>query len=114
MVERELFGQPHEDVGAYLCDLCEFPKAITQAVAYHHLPPATLKAMPDVQALAGCVHGGCRLADVPMKPDDPAGNRKLLEALDPEIRHMHRIEAGLADQFPQVHAKARDLASWVS
>jgi putative nucleotidyltransferase with HDIG domain len=113
-VERDLFGQPHEDVGAYLCELWEFPPAITQAVAYHHLPPASFKAMPGVQALAGCVHGGCRLADVPLKPDDPAGNRTLLEALDPELRRMHRVEPAMADLFPRVHAKARDLAAWLS
>ncbi len=112
--EREMFGQPHEDVGAFLCDHWNFPPAITQAVAYHHLPPAAFKAMPQVEALAGLVHGACGLADLPLKPDDPDGNRRRVESMDPGMQALHGFEPALADGFPRIHAKAREMASWLS
>lgn len=39
-VERELFGQSHMEVGAYLVGLWGLPNPILAAVAYHHTPSA--------------------------------------------------------------------------
>lgn len=39
-VERDLFGQSHMEVGAYLVGLWGLPNPIVAAVAYHHTPSA--------------------------------------------------------------------------
>lgn len=39
-IERELFGQSHMEVGAYLIGLWGLPNPIIEAVAYHHTPTA--------------------------------------------------------------------------
>lgn len=39
-VEREVFGQSHMEVGAYLIGLWGLPNPIIEAVAYHHTPTA--------------------------------------------------------------------------
>ena len=38
MIEREIFGQSHMEVGAYLVGLWGLPNPIIEAVAYHHTP----------------------------------------------------------------------------
>ena len=112
--ERDFYGQTHEDTGGYICELWSFPPAMTQAVAYHHAPISTLKALPDLQPLAVLVSGACRLADLPMNPDDTEGNRKKVEGLDPGFRAFQRIDGSIADLFPQVYAKSRELSSWLA
>ena len=36
--EREIFGQPHQDIGAYLLTKWNIPEIIVDAVRYHHSP----------------------------------------------------------------------------
>ncbi|MCX8053348.1 MAG: response regulator [Armatimonadetes bacterium] len=38
MVEREMFGATHAEVGAYLLGLWGLPDSVVEAVAYHHTP----------------------------------------------------------------------------
>jgi HD-like signal output (HDOD) protein len=112
-VEREAFGQTHEDAGAYLCDLWSFPAATTQAVAYHHAPLPILKALPDLQPLTVLVNGACRLADLALDPDDAVENRLKLESLEPEFRAFHKIDGSLADLFPPIYARSREMSAWL-
>lgn len=112
--ESDVFGQTHADAGAYLCELWSFPPSMTQAVAYHHAPTALLKAVPDLQPLTVLINGACRLADLPLHPDHTEENRRKLEGLDPEFRAFQRIDGSLADLFPQIYAKSRELGSWLA
>jgi HD-like signal output (HDOD) protein len=111
--EREYFGQTHDDLGAYLCQLWEFPGPVTQAVAFHHLPPATLRAMPELSPLALHVHAGCRLADLPFQKENEEANRKALEGLEPEFRGLHRIDAALAAHVNEVFTRADEFNRWL-
>jgi HD-like signal output (HDOD) protein len=111
--EREFFGQTHDDLGAYLCQLWEFPGPITQAVAFHHLPSATLRAMPDLAPLVLHVHAGCRLADLPFQKENDEANRKALEGLEPEFRNLHRIDAALARHVSEVFTRADEFNRWL-
>jgi putative nucleotidyltransferase with HDIG domain len=113
-VERECFGLSHEDAGAYLCELWSFPLPVTQAVGFHHASIPTFASLPSVDPVASCVHAACRIADLVFDPDQEDRNRQLLASLDPEFQSHHRLPADLAVQVPQILARARELASWLS
>jgi putative nucleotidyltransferase with HDIG domain len=113
-VERECFGLSHEEAGAYLCELWAFPLPVTQAVAFHHASIPAFTSLPSLDPIASCVHGACRLADLGFDPDHADRNRQLLQSLDPEFQALHRPDPSLADQVPQILARARELASWLS
>jgi HD-like signal output (HDOD) protein len=111
--EQEAFGQTHEDAGAYLCELWSLPAATTQAVLYHHAGVPVLKALPDLQPLTALVNGACRLADLALVPEDEAGNRRAIDALDPEFRAFHKIDGSLALLFPAIHARSLEMSAWL-
>lgn len=111
--EQEVFGQTHEDAGAFLCDLWSFPLPMIHAVAFHHAPVPTLKAVPGLQPVAACVNAACRIADLPLDPEDPAGNRLQFDSLDPEFRAYHRIDGSLADHVAAIDARSREMNAWL-
>jgi HD-like signal output (HDOD) protein len=111
--EQEAFGQTHEDAGAYLCELWSLPAATTQAVLFHHAAVPVLKAIPDLQPLTALLNGACRLADLPLSPEDGAGNCRTLDTLDPEFRAFHKIDGSLAGLFPPIHARSVEMSAWL-
>ena len=52
-IERETVGASHAELGAYLLNLWGFSDLIVEAVAYHHLPSASVAYKNDVLT---CVH----------------------------------------------------------
>jgi HD-like signal output (HDOD) protein len=60
LVEHEIFGVSHAEVGAYLLGLWGLPFSIVEAVAYHHRPGAVLEG--DCELLAA-VHAADALVD---------------------------------------------------
>jgi HD-like signal output (HDOD) protein len=51
LLEREIFGTTHAEVGAYLLGTWGLPITIVEAVAYHHEPGATAVAEPELLAI---------------------------------------------------------------
>jgi HD-like signal output (HDOD) protein len=60
LVEQEIFGVSHAEVGAYLLGLWGLPFSIVEAVAYHHRPAAVPEG--DCELLAA-VHAADALVD---------------------------------------------------
>jgi HD-like signal output (HDOD) protein/CheY-like chemotaxis protein len=60
LVERELFGVSHAEVGAYLLGVWGLPFSIVEAVAYHHRPGAIQAGACDTLA---AVHAADALVD---------------------------------------------------
>ncbi|MCC7382064.1 MAG: HDOD domain-containing protein [Deltaproteobacteria bacterium] len=84
VVEAEILGVTHADVGAYLLGAWGLPQSLVEAVAYHHRPSA---APADVADLATLLHVATALSD-------PAGGEALL---DPELMARPEIAARLPD-----------------
>jgi len=112
--EIDSFGQTHEDAGAFLCDHWSFPLAIVHSAAFHHAPVALLKSIPLLQPVASVVNAACRLADLPLNPDDAPAFRLALESLDQEFREHHRLDGSLAGQVAAIDARAREMNAWLS
>jgi len=66
VVERELFGATHAEVGGYLLGVWGLPLPIVEAVAYHHSLPVAQRGRMDA-ALA--VHVGDALAGPALSGD---------------------------------------------
>lgn len=59
VVETELFGLSHAELGAYLLGLWGLPQPILEAVAHHHDPQ---RAGPDVRDISAAIHVADALA----------------------------------------------------
>lgn len=89
IVERDMLGATHADVGAYLLGLWGLPQQIVEAVAWHHRPLDC--ASPDY-----CPLGAVHAADViehRLHPADAAGG-----TTDPDAPYLERF--GLASRLP--------------
>ena len=95
VVEKEILGVTHAEVGAYLLGVWGLPYSIVEAVAYHHAPHLATGA-PEVVA---AVHVADMLVDT-MLDGDPAGSETdLLDGVFLE-------EKGLSAMLPQWRALA--------
>ena len=85
VIERELFGHSHMNVGAYLVGLWGLPNPIIEAVAYHHTPSdyrvTSFSALTAVHVANAIVVGHGKISDANIDGD-------------------YVEEMGLADQFP--------------
>ena len=83
VVEREVFGRNHMDVGAYLIGLWGLPNPVVECVAYHHIPgdcvEAEFSALSAVH-IAHAIVGG-------------AGKSELTE-----IDEEYVVDIGVADE----------------
>jgi HD-like signal output (HDOD) protein len=67
VVERELLGASHAEIGAYLLGVWGVPFAITEAVAHHHTPSALTEGPVDVLGavhIASALVSGARADDI--------------------------------------------------
>jgi len=98
VVEQELFGITHAEIGAYLLGVWGLPYPIVEAVANHHAPGRVPE--PGLDALAA-VH----VADVLAHECDPEGRPHPAPSLD-----LTYVEAaGLTAQIPHWREYTRDL-----
>ncbi|HWP84975.1 MAG TPA: response regulator [Terriglobia bacterium] len=70
LVEEELWGITHAEIGAYLLGLWGFPDVITEAVAYHHTPARVPHCAFDVTAavyVADLLAHECEAATAPSR-----------------------------------------------
>jgi HD-like signal output (HDOD) protein len=97
VVERELLGATHAEVGGYLLGVWGLPLPIVEAVAYHHALPAVPRGERDMAAL---VHVASTLAAQGLAP----GGRPPSHELD-----MAGLEAaGVAGKLPRWTELAAD------
>jgi HD-like signal output (HDOD) protein len=98
MVEQELLGVTHADVGAYLLGAWGLPFATVEAVAYQHTPSAVKVGSRPVLA---AIH----LADALVKA---AYARESEEGLSRRLDLPFLTEAGMAADIPTWYALARE------
>jgi putative nucleotidyltransferase with HDIG domain len=82
VVEAEVFGLSHAEIGAYLLSLWGLPNAIVEAVANHHHPA---RASDDAREIASAIHLANILAH---RHDDGAtvtGGAAALPTIDPDV-----------------------------
>jgi HD-like signal output (HDOD) protein len=92
LVEQEIFGVSHAEVGAYLLGLWGLPFSIVEAVAYHHRPSAVLEG--DCELLA-TVHAADALVDARQGALDAAFlSAKGFDSRLPHWRAIAAEEAG--------------------
>lgn len=70
--ERELFGMPHEELGARLLAAWRLPTAIVNAVRWHHSPEAAEDRMADLVHIADLVAHERAGFGMPRQPRAPA------------------------------------------
>jgi HD-like signal output (HDOD) protein/CheY-like chemotaxis protein len=71
VVEKELLGTTHAEIGAYLLDMWGLPVDIVDSVALHHLPRANVENSADILAavyVAATVGDTWDMADRPLDP----------------------------------------------
>ena len=107
IAEREAIGLTHQDVGALLCHEWQFASQLTEAVQYHHAPPASLAAL-GVGDIAQIVNAAARLADMP-RSGDPTD---MIGLLDEDFFEFHGVTA--ASLIALVPTVARDTAELAS
>ena len=90
LVEKEVLGVTHAEVGAYLLGVWGLPYSIVEAVAYHHTPRLATGA-PEVVA---AVHVADMLVDTMLERDAGPGESDLLDGVFLE-------EKGLAPMLSQ-------------
>jgi HD-like signal output (HDOD) protein len=66
VVEREILGTSHAEVGAYLLGVWGLPFSIVEAVAFHHVPAAVDEHRSSTSA---AVHAAEALAEEIRRPD---------------------------------------------
>jgi HD-like signal output (HDOD) protein len=96
VVEHELLGASHAEIGAYLLGVWGVPFSITETVAFHHRPSAIGEGATDVLAavhVAGALVDGARVTDP--------------ESLSAEAFDVPFLErAGLLPELPKWQAAA--------
>lgn len=100
IVEKELIGVTHAEVGAYLLGVWGLPFPIVEAVAYHHNPGKLPHASFDVLA---AVHVADALIDRASATGDIGTEESKLD-----LTFLERI--GVIDQLPKWHAMAKEEA----
>jgi len=82
VIEAELFGLSHAEIGAYLLSLWGLPNPIVEAVANHHHPE---RATEDVRDITAAIYLANLLAQRHGDPADAAAAARALQAIDPAI-----------------------------
>lgn len=98
VVEKELLGVTHAEVGAYLLGVWGVPASIVEVVACHHKPDARRVAAPDVLA---ALHVADAFVNAAECSDPPFPEEALLDAAFVE-------DAGLTAMLPHW----REVAGW--
>jgi HD-like signal output (HDOD) protein len=98
LLERELLGVTHAEVGAYLLGYWGLPLPLVEAIAFHHTPSMVAEGAADTLA---AVHVADALVDNPVVNDDP-GRDGLLD-----LAFIER--AGLAGKLAEWRAQAAIL-----
>jgi putative nucleotidyltransferase with HDIG domain len=104
VVEKELFGVTHAEVGAYLLGLWGLPLSVVEAVAYHHHPELTeatdiLVAVHVANALSHPQTGSV--------PDPTAGGRLNLEWIEASV-YASELPRWRRLAEEEIHAANRD------
>ncbi len=102
VVEQEIFGFGHAEVGAYLLGRWGLPYPIIEAVAYHHRPARVKQSHFD---LLSAVH----IAD--LLAHEHAGERSEEDEPVPLVDPDYLEELGVASQLPRWHEIAEEEAS---
>jgi HD-like signal output (HDOD) protein/CheY-like chemotaxis protein len=99
VVEREVLGVTHAEIGAYLLGIWGLPYSIVEAVAHHHAPRGPTLAGLDVTT---AVHVGGALAAelLPVDRDRHLGSGV-------ELDHGHLVRSGLSGQLSAWRDMAR-------
>jgi HD-like signal output (HDOD) protein len=98
VVERELLGVTHGEIGAYLLGVWGLPLSIVEAVAYHHAPRTT--TIGDTEILAA-LHIADALVQAPGAAAQGRGEADMLDMAFLEA-------AGLTARLP----RWRELVAW--
>ena len=96
VLEREMLGASHSEVGGYLLGLWGLPLSLVEAVAYHHEPSTMAEAPPDV-VMAVHVADAFATAPASLRADPTLGGHLDLAAVE---------RAGLQHELPRWRAIA--------
>jgi HD-like signal output (HDOD) protein len=99
VLEKQLIGVTHAEVGAYLLGSWGLPIPIVEAVAYHHTPSLLADEPPEL--LAALHIADALLHERAVRPDAPPGEGWL--------DHGFIAAAGLAEQLPRFREIAESV-----
>lgn len=103
LVEEELIGVSHAEIGAYLLGIWGLPCSVLEAVAHHHQPRRVPHDLVDAVTV---VHMANFLAhEHPVHPN--ASEKYPHQVPDPE----YLASIGIADQLPSWHELAEEAAN---
>jgi putative nucleotidyltransferase with HDIG domain len=105
LVEQELTGSNHAEVGAYLLGLWGLPKSIISAVSQHHRPAVAAAGAHGLDAVAA-VHIADSLA---REQAGGAGENCGFAEAGPNLEYL--TELGIADRLPEWREMAAEAAS---
>jgi HD-like signal output (HDOD) protein len=108
--EHEVLGMSHAEIGAFVFQIWNFPPNLLQATCYHHTAVAEFGNLKETLPLTTCVNAACRIAHLPLLPQEDGTKRLDPSSLDPEFIAFHRLNLdALVNAAPTVIEEADEM-----
>ena len=110
--EREVLSMAHDEIGAFLFQIWNFPVSLLQAACYHHGSVETLGNLKDAQPLAAVVNAACRISHLPVIAGEDGSKTLDVSSLEPEFVMFHKLDTdALVRSAPAVIREANTMLS---